>query len=101
VGDVARSIILGLQVKDPAERTFNIGTGVGVTLHDFKRILGGLYPDSSIEISSGLEFRMTEKKSYCIFDISKAKEHLGFTPAYDLEAGIKDYIATIERLRPQ
>lgn len=101
VGDVARSIILGLQVKDPAERTFNIGTGVGVTLHDFKRILGGLYPDSEIEISSGLEFRMTEKKSYCIFDISKAKEHLGFTPAYDLEAGIKDYIATIERLRPQ
>ena len=32
---------------------------------------------------------------------SKATEHLGFTPAYDLEAGIKDYIATIERLRPQ
>lgn len=101
VGDVARSIILALQAKDPAERTFNIGTGEGVTLHDFKKVLGALYPDSSIEIGSGLDFRMGEKKSYCIFDIGKARQHLGFTPAYDLEAGIKDYIETIERLRPQ
>ena len=30
--------------------------------------------------------------SCCIFDISKARKHLGFTPAYDLEAGIKDYV---------
>lgn len=101
VGDVARSIILALEVKDPAERVFNIGTGVGVTLHDFERILGGLYPDSRIEIGSGLDFRMSEKKSYCIFNITRAREHLGFTPAYDLEAGIRDYIETIERLRPQ
>ena len=101
VGDVARSIILALQVKDPAERVFNIGTGQGVTLHDFKRVLGALYPDSRIEIGSGLDFRMGEKKSYCIFDIARAREHLGFAPAYDLEDGIKDYIDTIERLRPR
>lgn len=100
VGDVAWSIICALKVKDPSERVFNIGTGRGVTLHDFAKILLKLYPEAKIDIGPGLDFRKGEKKSYCIFDITRAKKALGFEPKFDLEAGIKDYIKSIERLRP-
>lgn len=100
VGDVAGAIVLALRVANPAERIFNIGTGRGVSLHDFAKVLGKLYPGSKIEIGPGLDFRKGEKKSYCIFDIGRAQRELDFQPKFDLEAGIEDYIRTIERLRP-
>lgn len=100
VGDVARSIVLALKVKDPSQRVFNIGTGRGVTFHDFAKVLRELYPDTKIEIGAGLDFQGREKRSYCIFDIDQARKVLDFHPKFDLEAGIKDYIQTIERLRP-
>lgn len=100
VGDVAGSILRALRAQNPAERIFNIGTGQGVTLHDFARVLRSLYPGAKIEIGPGLDFRKGEKKSYCIFDIAKARRILNFEPRFDLEAGIRDYIRTIERLRP-
>jgi len=101
VGDVARSIVLALKVKDPSQRVFNIGTGCGVTFHDFAKVLRELYPDTKIEIGGGLDFQGREKRSYCIFDIGQARKVLDFEPSFDLEAGIKDYIQTIERLRPE
>lgn len=99
VGDVARSVILALKAESPSQRVFNIGTGEGVTLQDFARVLRSLYPDAKIDIGPGLDFRKGEKKSYCIFDISRARQHLGFEPEFSLEAGIRDYIRTIHSLR--
>jgi nucleoside-diphosphate-sugar epimerase len=43
--------------------------------------------------------REVKKNTYCIFDISRAREQLGYTPEYDLDRGIKEYIHTIRRLR--
>ncbi|MEE9568084.1 MAG: NAD-dependent epimerase/dehydratase family protein [Candidatus Binatia bacterium] len=99
VGDVARAIFLALKAESPRQWTFNIGTGKGVTLRDFAQVLGNIYPSARIEIGPGLDFRKGEKQSYCIFNISKAREQLGYSPDYDLERGIKEYIETIRRLR--
>ncbi|MCZ6450045.1 MAG: NAD(P)-dependent oxidoreductase, partial [Deltaproteobacteria bacterium] len=66
---------------------------------DFAQVLGNIYPSARIEIGPGLDFRKGEKQSYCIFNISKAREQLGYSPDYDLERGIKEYIETIRRLR--
>ena len=101
VGDVARAIILALKAENLRDWIFNIGTGAGVTLQDFSRVLKTLFPSCRIEIGSGLDFRGGHKKSYCIFDIARAREQLGYGPLYDLEKGIKDYIQTVERLRPE
>lgn len=99
VGDVARAIFLALKAQSPQQWTFNIGTGRGVTLRDFARVLGNLFPGARIELGPGLDFRKGEKQSYCIFDISKASEQLSYNPKFDLEKGIKNYIETIRRLR--
>jgi nucleoside-diphosphate-sugar epimerase len=33
-----------------------------------------------------------------VFDISAAKEQIGFVPAYSVEEGVRDYVATMDRL---
>ena len=98
VGDVAHSIVLALNAEDLTQWTFNVGTGQGVTLKDFADVLKGLFPEAKIDIGPGLDFRDGYKQSYCVFDITKAREQLGYSPQYDLEKGIDDYIESIGRL---
>ena len=98
VGDVAHSIILALNAEGLTQGTFNIGTGWGVTLKDFAAVLKRIFPDSRIDIGPGLDFREGYKQSYCIFDIGKAREQLGYEPQYDLERGIEDYVESIRKL---
>jgi nucleoside-diphosphate-sugar epimerase len=38
------------------------------------------------------------KQSYCVFDIAAAERSLGYEPAYDVERGVRDYVATLDRL---
>ena len=98
VGDVAHSVVLALNAKGPIQGTFNIGTGRGVTLKDFGAVLKRIFPDAKIDIGPGLDFRDGYKQSYCVFDIGKAREQLGYEPQYDLEKGVEDYIESIRRL---
>ena len=98
VGDVAHSIVLALNAEDLTQWTFNVGTGKGVTLKDFADVLKRLFPEAKIDIGPGLDFRDGYKQSYCVFDITKAREQLGYEPQYDLEKGIDDYIESIRRL---
>lgn len=103
VGDVAQAIFLALKTDPLHQWTFNIGTGKGVTLRDFESVLKSIYPRARIKIGPGLEvpgMKEMRKNTYCIFDISRAREHLGYDPEYDLEKGIKAYVETIRRLRP-
>lgn len=100
VGDVARSIVLALLARR-AEKlkrwVFNIGTGRGSTPRQFVAVLKSLFPQSKIEIGPGPSALGRTKQSYCIFDISAARDHLGYSPAYDVERGVRDYIQTIQK----
>ena len=98
VGDVANSIVLALNAEGLTQGTFNIGTARGVTLKDFAAVLKKHFPTARIDIGPGLDFREGYKQSYCIFDITKAREQLGYEPQYDLERGIADYLESVRRL---
>lgn len=98
VGDVGRSIYLALEAPAPREWTFNIGTGKAWTPRDFLNAAAKLFPDHRIELGLGPSRLGRSKQSYCVFDISAAAKHLGYEPAYDVERGVSDYAATLERL---
>ncbi len=100
VGDVARSVVLALNAEGLTQWTFNIGTGRGVTLRDFAEVLKRRFPDARIDIGPGLDFRDGYKQSYCVFDIGKARDQLGYEPRYFLEEGVEDYIDSIRKLDP-
>jgi UDP-glucose 4-epimerase len=98
VGDVGRSIYLAIKAPAPEEWTFNIGTGKAWTPRDFLNAAAKLFPNHKIELGSGPSKLGRSKQSYCVFDISAAEKELGYEPAYDVERGVRDYVATLERL---
>jgi UDP-glucose 4-epimerase len=98
VGDVGRSVYLALKAAAPREWTFNIGTGKAWTPRDFLNAAAKLFPDHRIDLGPGPSKLGRSKQSYCVFDISAAERNLGYEPAYDVERGVRDYVATLERL---
>jgi len=98
VGDVARSIYLALKAEAPGAWAFNIGTGKAWTPRDFLNAASKLFPNHQIELGPGPSKLGRSKQSYCVFDISAAKKHLGYEPAYDVEKGVRDYVETLELL---
>ena len=96
VGDVARSVYLALKAEKPGEWIFNIGTGKAWTPRDFLNAAAKMFPGHQIELGPGPSRLGRSKQSYCVFDISAAKKHLGYEPAYDVEKGVGDYVKTLE-----
>lgn len=98
VGDVARSIYLALKAPAPREWTLNIGTGKASTPREFLNAAAKLFPNHRIELGAGPSKLGRSKQSYCVFDIAAAERNIGYEPAYDVERGVRDYVATLERL---
>jgi UDP-glucose 4-epimerase len=98
VGDVARSVYLAIKAPSPDQWTFNIGTGKAWTPRDFLNAAAKLFPNHQIQLGPGSSKLGRSKQSYCVFDISAAAKNLGYEPAYDVERGVRDYVATLERL---
>lgn len=98
VGDVGRAVYLALKAATPSEWTFNIGTGTASTPREFLSAAAKLFPNHKIELGPGPSKLGRSKQSYCVFDISAAEANLGYEPAYDVALGVRDYVATLERL---
>ena len=61
-------------------RVYNIGTGVGVTLRDFEHIIRKHIPQAKMEIGGGLNFYGFAYPATGVYDISRAREELGWAP---------------------
>jgi len=96
--DSALGIYLAVVVDKLKSRVFNIGTGTGVTLRDFERVIKKHIPNAQMEIGGGLNFYGFPYPATGVYDISRARAELGYTPEYDLERGIADYLAALKRL---
>ena len=99
VGDVAQSVRRALTAQPSAVWQFNIGTGRGSTPREFLDALNQICPGHKIQMGSGDSQLGRTKQSFCIFDISAARKHIGYEPAYDVKKGVRDYVETIKRLR--
>ena len=98
VGDVARSIYLALKAPTPGEWTFNIGRGKTCTPRDFLNAAARMFPSHQIELGPGPSQLGRSKQSFCVFDISAARKHLGYESAFTVEDGVRDYVANLDRL---
>ena len=96
--DSATGVVLACLSERPEHSVFNIGTGVGATLPDFANAVKKIYPRADIEIGPGLDYLMKHYNTYSVFDISRAKKELGFSPQFDVEKGVVDYIEMMNRL---
>jgi UDP-glucose 4-epimerase len=97
--DSALGIYRATIAENPKSRVYNIGSGVGSTLRDFETAIRKRLPNADIKIGPGLNFLGMPYPPHGIYDISRAREELGFAPEYDLDAGVADYLASLERMK--
>ena len=80
-------------------RVYNIGSGIGQTLNDFAAVLRKKIPGAAIEIGPGLNFLGMPYQPHGIYDVTRAREELGFKAEYDLERAIDDYLDSLKRMQ--
>jgi UDP-glucose 4-epimerase len=96
--DVAQGIYLACVAPKLRHDAYNIGMGVGYTLKDVAREVKRIIPKADIEIGPGLHFLGGPSHYYSVYDITRAREDLGFSPQYPLGKGVEDYIETLKVL---
>ena len=97
--DSALGIYLACTAEKLTNHVFNIGSGIGLTLNDFARVIRRHLPESDITIGPGMNFLNMPYPASGIYDISRAQNELGYQPEYDLERGIADYLESLSRLK--
>jgi UDP-glucose 4-epimerase len=96
--DVAHGIYLACTVPKLRYDAYNIGTGVGFTLKEVAKEVKQLIPEADIQIGPGLHFLGGPTHYYSVYDITRAREDLGFSPRFTLREAIKDYLETLKKL---
>ena len=96
--DVALGIYLACTAPKLRYDVYNIGMGVGHTLKDLANEVSKVIPAADIQIGSGLHFLGGPTHYYSVYDITRAREDLGFSPQYSLGTAVEDYISTMKTL---
>ena len=65
-----------LKAPTPKDWTFNIGTGKASTPREFLHAAAKLFPNHKIKLGPGPSKLGRSKQSYCVFDISAAKNNI-------------------------
>jgi len=92
--DAAYGVYLACIAPEINYLSYNIGSGVGVTLKDIASEVKRLIPEADIRIGPGLR----EDPRSAGFDISRAQQDLGFYPQINLRKAVEDYIENLKRL---
>lgn len=97
VRDVAQAIGLAVATDIHGASVFNVGQGKAFSLQDMANAIQVRFPSAEFSIGPGYDFMKVGFSAYSVLDISKIREQLGYAPAYDLEAMVRDYVLTLER----
>jgi UDP-glucose 4-epimerase len=91
VGDVARAVALAVDAEELPSDSYNIGSGRASTLKDLCGAIRNVVTTADVSVGPGLDC-IGYGPLYCLFDNSLAEAELGYRPAFDLEAGVADYL---------
>jgi UDP-glucose 4-epimerase len=97
--DSALGIYLATVADKVPSRVYNIGSGVGHTLNDFAAVLRKMLPRADIKIGPGHNFLGMPYQPHGVYDITRARDELGFKPQYDIEGAIADYLESLKRIQ--
>lgn len=91
-GDVAVGLADAVEAPSLSYPAFHLGTGELHSLDDVADVLRAECPDASITVAGGRNPQDTTHPTYARLDISRARDDLGYEPAYGLAGGIRDYL---------
>ena len=90
IEDAVDATILGIEKEEANGHIFNVGSGVSTRVLDVANTLKRLY-NSEINITVSGKFRLGDIR-HNFADLSKSKDILGFTPKYNFERGITEFV---------
>ena len=97
VKDLVQGVLLMLDVKEPKHRIYNITSGKAYTLRQTAEMVKQLAPGTSIEVGPGLwKYAMGQEGAV---STRRAHEELGYTPKYDLQDGLREYLEWYKKAR--
>jgi UDP-glucose 4-epimerase len=98
--DAAYGIYLACVAPKLHYNAYNISAGVGITMKDLAAEVKRLFPDADIQIGDGLNplGQPMMAHYYYVYDLTRAKEDLGYTPQFPLRKAVEDYIETLKEL---
>jgi len=99
VEDVADALTRAALAERLPHAAYNIASGVGRTLADFAAAVKQALPAARIDVGPGLNPLGHNVHYYAIYDVTRAREDLGFSPRFDLTAGVARYVETLRRWR--
>ena len=85
VDDIARGLILALDVDEPSERVFNLSGGINPTIDQAADIVRKAIPTADIRLDTGAD---PEDITLGLLSIEAARRVLSYEPSVTLEEGI-------------
>lgn len=98
IKDTVRAYLLAAQAPRPEHLIFNIG-GEVLKASEVVAIIKRLVPGTTVEYQE--DYGLPHPIEVFDQDPTYARDELGYEPVYPLEAGVQDYIATIEAFGDQ
>ncbi len=89
--DMGRAVDLAATVALPPQRVFNIGNGVVTPFSEVLDAVKTIFPDMQYEVEAG----EPPKSKQAPLDISRAKDHLGWEPRFDVRSAFEDFAAEL------
>jgi UDP-glucose 4-epimerase len=99
--DSARGVYLATMADKVPSRVYNIGSGEGSTLNDMAVAIRKHIPGADITIGPGDNFLGMPYPPHGVYDVSRARNELGFTPEYDFDRAVGDYVGSLKRMKAQ
>lgn len=94
--DAAEGVYLACVAERLNHAAYNIGSGRSASLKTFAREVERVLPEARISVGPGIQ---DERPNYsCLYDISRAREDLGYAPRFTEGEAIEDYIETLRQV---
>ncbi len=94
INDVVDATVLALEKEEANNQIFNVGSGVATTVSQVANSLKAFY-NSNVNVTISGKFRLGDiRHNYA--DLSKIKEALGFSPKFDFNSGISEFVKWVK-----
>jgi UDP-glucose 4-epimerase len=94
VKDVARGVAAAVHAERLPHRVYNLGTGVLVTPADIAEAVGRAVPGAPVALGEPRPDRHPRTQP---FDLTRSRVELGYAPQFNLESGLRDLAAELDR----
>lgn len=94
VKDLAAGLVLAAEAESLPEPVYNLTSGTKRTRGELARIVARHFPTAQIVLAPGVD-PARHLRGPCV--IERARRDFGYAPAFDLEAGISDWLAEADR----